>query len=181
MNSRRKATRRDFPALCLLFGAIFTVAAIALPFGAKLDLTKRSELYPVSGTVERVERTFAGKAGAKLHIFINDGNRTHHLTQDDLSYDVPALRSLAPGDKVVALVRRDFLGRDLEWFWEVQRGGGTMLSYDETQTFLEREAERFRIVARFAGAFSIALLVIAVLLRVRFGAWRDHSFSSAVN
>ena len=181
MDSRRKATRRDLPALCLLFGAIFALGAVALPFGAKLDLAKKSELSHVSGTVERVARTFAGKAGAKLHIFINDGNRVHHLTQDDLSRDVPSLRSLEPGDKVVALVRRDFLGRDLEWVWELRRDGVTILSYDETQKFLGRGAERLRTVARFAGAFSIALLAIAVLLRLRFGAWRDHNLRSAVN
>ncbi len=180
MDSRRKATRRDLPALCLLFGAIFALAAAALPFAAKLDLAKRSELYRVSGTVQRVERTSVGKAGPKLHIFINDGNRVHHLTQNDLSYDVPALRSLEPGDKVIALVRRDFFGRDLEWVWEVQRDGATILSYDETQRFLE-QGTQLGIAARFAGAFSFALFVMAVALRIRFGAWRDRSLSNAVN
>jgi len=175
MNPRRKATRRDLPALCVIYGVIFAFAALVLPLGARLDMAKRSELYSISGTVQDMSRTDPPKAGPKLHIFVQDSNRVHHLTQHDLSYEVPALRRLRPGDNVTALVRRDFLGRNLEWVWEVQRDGVTILSYDQTQGFLERTKEQMQAIALWAGVLSIGTFMVAIFLRMRFGAWRDNT------
>ena len=175
MKARRRATRRDLPVICLIYGVIFAFAALALPFAAKLDTAKKSELYPLSGTVQSISRTNSGKAGRKLHIFLWDRNRLHHLTQDDLFYDVPALQSLRAGDNVTALVRRDFFGRDLEWVWEVQCDGRTVLSYDQTQRFLEQVKKRMLVIARWAGALTAGLFLVAILLRVHFGAWRDSA------
>lgn len=182
MPSRRKATSRDLPALLLLFGVIFAFVALALSFGTNLGIAKRSDLHRVSGTVLSVSRTFVGKAGQKIQIFVRDGGPVHHLTQDDLSYDVPALRSIHSGDNVTALVKSDLLGRDLEWFWELQRDGVAILTYEQTRSFIERERERSLAIARWAGGLSIALLFAAILLRRRFGGWRDTPLSrEAVN
>jgi hypothetical protein len=170
MSNGRKLSRRDLPALYLIGGFIFGFAALALPFGAKLDMAKRNELHAVSGIVQSITRT-TGKV-TKLNIVVWDGNRSHHLTQDDLYYDVPTLHSLRTGDPISALVRRDFLGRDLEWFWEIRRGTETILSYDQTQRFLESEKERTDVFAYWAGVLSIAFLMAAIFLRVRFGAWQ---------
>lgn len=142
-------------------------------------MAKKSELYRISGTVQSASSTVSGKARRKLHIFVWDGNRLHHLTQDDLFYEVPALRGLRAGDSVAALVRRDSFGRNLEWVWEVQRDGVTILSYEQTQRFLEREEERMQVIARWAGALSIGLFVVAILLRIHFGAWRDRAKQKA--
>ena len=170
------------PALCLLFGGIFAFGALTLPLAAKLDMAKKSELYSVSGAVESVSRTISGKAGRKLHILLNDGSRVHHLTQDDLSADVPALRSLRPGDNVTALVKSDSLGRDLEWVWELQRDSVTILSYERMREFVEPNRERSLKISRWTGALSVALFFVAILLRLRFGAWRESSVSrDAVN
>jgi len=182
MTPGRKATARDLPVLCLLFGGIFAFGALALPLAAKLDVAKKSELYSVSGAVESVSWTSSGKAGRKLHIVVNDGRRVHHLTQNDLSHEVPALRSVQRGDNVTALVRHDFLGRDLEWVWELQRDSVAIVSYEQTRTFLDGERERLLKTARWGGALSIALLFAAIFLRIRFGGWRDSSLSrEAVN
>lgn len=175
MKAKLKATRGDLPALCLIYGALFAFAAFALPFGAKLDLAKKSELYPLSGTLQNISRTSSGKGGTKLNISVWDGNRLRHLTQDDLFYDVPALRSLRAGDNVTALVRRDFFGRDLEWVWEVQCDGRTILSYEQTQGFLEQQRKQMEVIALWAGMFAIGLFVLSVLLRIHFGVWRDSA------
>jgi len=87
------------------------------------------------------------------------------------------LRSLQRGDSVTALVKDDFLGRDLEWMWELKRDGVTILSYEQTRELLEGERNRSLRIARWAGALSIALLFAAILLRIRFGRWRDSSLS----
>ncbi len=145
---------------------------------ARLDMAKRNELYPISGTVRDMSRTDLPKASPKLNIFVQDSTRVHHLTQDDLSSEVPALRGLRAGDSVVALVRRDFFGRNLEWVWEVQRGGVTILSYDQTQRFLERAKERMQNIALWAGILSIGTFGVGIVLRMRFGAWRDNTNQS---
>jgi hypothetical protein len=175
MSTQRRWTRRDLPALCLIYGVIFALAALGLPLGAKLDMAKRSELHGISGTVQDTSRTNFPKAGPKLHIFVQDSDRLHHLTQDDLSYKVPALRNLRAGDNVTALVRRDFFGRNFEWVWEVQRDGVTILSYDQTQGFLEHRMERMQAIALWAGVLSIGTSMVAIFLRMRFGAWRDNT------
>lgn len=175
MSTHRRATRRDLPALCLIYGVILALAALGLPLGAKLDMTKRSELHAIYGTVQDMSRTNLSKAGPKLHIFVQDSNGLHHLTQDDMSCEVPALRSLRAGDNVTALVRRDFLGRNLEWVWEVQRDGVTILTYDQTQEFLEQTRERMQAIALWAGVLSIGTFMVAIFLRMRFGAWRDNT------
>jgi hypothetical protein len=48
--TRPKITRRDLPALCLIYSAIFAAAALGLPFAANLDLAKESDLHPIVGT-----------------------------------------------------------------------------------------------------------------------------------
>ena len=85
----------------------------------------------------------------------------------------PRCGASAQGDNLTALVRRDFLGRNLEWVWEVQRDGVAILIYDQTQRFLERSKERTQVIANWAGVLSMGLLVAAILLRMHFGAWRD--------
>jgi hypothetical protein len=51
MDTRRAATLRDLPAICLICGAFFAVSAVGLPLGTKLDMAKRSELHALSGIV----------------------------------------------------------------------------------------------------------------------------------
>jgi hypothetical protein len=173
MSNRRSATRRDLPALCLLYSVIFALAAIGLPFGAKLDMARKDELRSITGIVQDTSRTNLSKAGPKLHIFVRDGDRVFHLTQDDLSNVAPAVCNLRAGDNVTALVRRDFLGRDLEWVWEVRRDGVTLLSYEQTERYLEQSMGRMKVIAVWAGVISIGLLGLAIRLRTHFGAWSE--------
>lgn len=171
---------RNLPALCLVESIIFAAAALALPFGASLDMAKKSDLHLISGSVINVYRTNLSKAGPKLHILLRVSNRVHHLTQDDLFQNVPELGSLRAGDNVTALVRSDSFGRDLEWVWEIERDKVTLLSYDETQRFLEHEKERLSEIARWAGMISPGLFFLAILLRMHFGTWSNKSQSIPV-
>jgi hypothetical protein len=173
---KRGATRRDSPALCLIYAAIFALAALGLPFAANLDLAKESDLHTVAGTVQSAPRvTNGGKGGIKLHIFVRGSDGLHHLTQDDLSWDVPGIMSLRAGDNVTARVRRDRLGRNLDWLWELKRDGNTILSYEQTVRYLERRGAQGRVIAHWAGGLSLGLFVAAILLRRHFGVWRNAS------
>ena len=174
-----RLTRRDSPIVCLIYAVIFAVAALGLPFGAGLDLAQESDLQTIAGSVQSAPRVKnGGKGGIKLHIFVRGSDRLHHLTQDDLSGDVPEIMNLRPGDNVTARVKHDSLGRDLEWLWELRRGGDTILSYEQTLRYLERRNARIGKFAFWAGALSVGLFVAALLLRSRFGAWRDATSRS---
>jgi hypothetical protein len=178
-NAKRGATRRDSPALCLIYAAIFALVAIGLPFAASLDLAKESDLQTIAGSVQSAPRvTNGGKGGVKLHIFVQGRDGLHHLTQEDLSRDVPVVMDLRAGDNVTARVKHDSLGRDLDWLWELKRDGNTILSYEQTLRYLERRNTRTGKIAPWAGALSLGLFVVAILLRRHFGAWRDTTNQS---
>lgn len=173
---KRRATRRDSPALCLIYASILGLAALGLPLAANFDLAKESDLHTVAGSVQSAPQvTNEGKSGIKLHIFIRGSEGFHHLIQDDLSGDVPGIMSLLPGDDVTARVRRDRLGRDLDWLWELKRDGNTILSYQQTLRYLERRSAQSRAIAHWAGGLSLGLFAAAILLRRHFGAWRNAS------
>jgi hypothetical protein len=175
---RRKTTRRDLPGLCLIFVTIFAACALGLLFAANLDLAKESDLHSIAGSVQSMPRTtFSGKAGSKLHIVIRGSDGLHHLTQDDLSQELPGIMVLRAGDNVTVRVKHDSLGRDLDWLWGLQRDGVTILSYEDTYRYLQRRNARVRELAHWAGALSLGLFVVAILLRRHFGAWRDPSQS----
>jgi hypothetical protein len=122
--------------------------------------------------------TASGKAGTKLHIFLRGNDGVHHLTQDDLSQEVPAIMDLRAGDNVIARVKRDSFGRDLDWLWELQRDGITILSYEDTYRYFQHRSARTREIAHWAGAVSLGFFVVAILLRKHFGTWRDHPTES---
>ena len=165
--------------MCLIYAVLFAVAALGLPFAASLDLAQKSDLQTIAGSVESAPRvTNGGKGGTKLHIFVRGSGRLYHLTQDDLSGDVPEIMNLRAGDNVTARVKHDLLGRDLDWLWELTRDGDTVLSYEQTLRYFDRRNARIRKIAFCAGALSFGLFIAALLLRRRFGAWRDATSPS---
>jgi len=158
------------------------MVAFALPIGASLDVAKESELQTIAGSVQSAPRIRnGGKGGIKLHIFVQASDSLHHLTQDDLSGDVPRIMNLRAGDNVTARVKHDRFGRNLDWLWELKRDGDTILSYEETRRYLERRYARIEQIIPWVGAISFGLLVTALLLRRHFGAWRDTTKRSALN
>jgi hypothetical protein len=175
---RRKVTRRDLPFILLVYGVLSAAFALAGPLAADSDLAKPSDLQSITGSVQRLPyTTVSGKAGRKLHIFVRAEDGLHHLTQDDLSADVPAIMDLRVGDKVTALVKHDTLGRDLDWLWELHCNGATILSYRDTHRSLERRNMGIRELSHWAGILALALLTVAILLRRHFGAWRNTTGS----
>ena len=175
---RRKTTRRDLPVILLIFGVIFGVAALCGPFASDSLLPKESDLRTISGLVQRAPYiTGPGKGGNMLQIFVRESDDLHHLTQDDMGHLVPGIMdpimNLRVGDKVTARVERDSLGRDLDWLWEMQRGGITILSYQDTHLFMERRNVRTRQLCHWAGVLAFVSFLVAVLLRRHFGAWKD--------
>lgn len=175
-SQRRKTTRRDLPGICLVYAAIFGLSAVALPIASRIDMASaraaRSNLQMISGQVVFISHTYGGKVTPRLGIFVRSSDGLHHLTQDDLTKDVPALKSLRVGDLITAMARPDTLGRG-DWLWELRRNDAMLLSVEETSQYFERRNVRNLRLASGAAVFSVALLTLGVLLRRHFGAWHD--------
>src|ERR1700744_2394333 len=166
---RRKATRRDLPAFLLIYGVTFAVAALCWPFASDSFLPKKNDLRTISGIVQRAPYiTRPGRGGDMLHIFVRDSDGLYLLIQDDMDNVVPGIMDpimkLRVGDKVTARVKRDSLF-DHDWLWEMQQGGITILSYQDTHLFMARRNMRIRQLCRWAGVLAFVLFAVAILLR----------------
>ena len=169
----RRVTRRDTPALCLLFGGISALGAVIFGLSWHLDIASRDELSKIEGRVERVEHTHLAKGGPKIHIYVTGQGKTHHITQDELRGVTTSINTLKSGDAVVALVKHDSLWRDLEWLWELRRDGQLLLSYEQTLAMHQRNGQRLRPVAYGSALISGLLFVLGLMLRNHFGAWQS--------
>jgi len=130
MTAQRKATWRDLPAICVCYAAIVALSAVGLAIASRLDMATATpnNLQMISGQVELVSHRTGGKAVPKLEILVRSSDGLHHLTQDDFTKDVLALKSLRVGDQITAMARPDMRGRDLDTLWELRRDGAMLLS-----------------------------------------------------
>lgn len=167
----KAANKRDAPGLCIIFGVLAGLLAITLLYAGRLNITDRSNLRVVSGRVEGFSRTTRSKTGRKIHLYVRDEDRIHHLTQDNLTWAVPKLRDLRVGDEISALVKPDFMCADLEWLWEIRRGNENILTYEETLHYFQRQTERMRPAGHAAAGAALFLLATGGLLRLYFGTW----------
>jgi hypothetical protein len=172
MPARRKLTVRDLPALFVLFGALFGAISVGLPIAERMDMANERDLVRVSGHVDRIYVTNRPKAGRKLQITLRSSDRIYNLSQEDMSAVVPAIGLIKPGDKIDALVSPDKIGRDLEWIWVLTRDGNTIVSYQDTETFLQARQARTRWFIYVSGLLSVCLIAAGVEMRRRLGAWR---------
>jgi hypothetical protein len=173
MPARRSLTVRDMPTLFVLFGGILAAGAVGIPLAEQLDLANEHDLVAVSGQVDRIYVTNRPRAGRNLQIALRSSDRVHNLTQEDMSAVIPAIGSIKPGDEIDARVSHDTVGRNLEWIWVLNRDGKTIVSYQDTENFLQALHSRTRWFTYGTGLSSICLIVAGVAMRRRFGAWRD--------
>jgi len=169
---RRQTVRQDAPALCLLFAILFALLAGALLFAWRLDVPASQSLRSVAGRVEQVSHVIGPKVGRKIQITVREGTHLHHITQDDPSDALPAMKTIRLGDSIVALTAPDSLGRDLEWLWGLRRADQELLSYRDVLDIKQAKAQRAQPVAYSAAVLSALLLGCAFILRRHFGRWR---------
>lgn len=175
----RRATKKDAPGLCAVFGLIMAFITLTFAYGWKLDIASKESLVRIHGQVLGIAHRNQGKGGYKIHILVSDGSRVHNLTQDGTLDDkYPAVKSVHPGDSITAFVKPDSLGRDIDWLWAIQDGEVQALTYDETLSLIMSKGRRSQQLATVTAVLSVLLLTIGLGLRMRFGAWRDTDFAS---
>ena len=169
--TRQKLSKNDLPGLAVLFSVILFFLSATLIYGWKLDFEEKNSLIKIAGVVSDLEQTNKSKAGKKMHIYLSSNGGRHHLTQDDLTYSFPALRTLSKGDRITALVSKDCCGRDLEWVWEISRNGETILSYEDTLNAMKNSAIRSAPIGKYVSYLAYLLLVAGLGLRIKDGVW----------
>jgi hypothetical protein len=166
--------RSDSPALFRMFSAFFAAFTLLILLTAHTELARESDLRPVVGTVQRVHlpRPGApGRRGPAAQIFVLGSDGVHDLAMEHYGDDAHGLMNLRVGDIVTARVKHDFMGRDLEWLWELQRGGATLLSYQDVNRDAEGRYAFGLKMSFWMGAIAVGLFAIASLLRWHYGAW----------
>ena len=169
--TRQKLSKNDLPGLAVLFSVILFFLSATLIYGWKLDFEEKNSLIKIAGVVSDLEQTNKSKAGKKMHIYLSSNGGRHHLTQDDLTYSFPALRTLSKDDRITALVSKDCCGRDLEWVWEISRNGETILSYEDTLNAMKNSAIRSAPIGKYVSYLAYLLLVAGLGLRIKYGVW----------
>jgi hypothetical protein len=171
MRNAGAPTRRTTPAQLLAVGIVAAMAAGVLGFAWRLDMADPNDLHQVVGQVEDVSHSGGGKSPRAIQILLRDGTRIHRLAQDDPGDAAPTVRTIRVGDFLVAMVKPDLLGRDMERVWAIRRGDEQLLSYTETLHLMLTKAERSQRIAFVLGALAVLLSGGAFVLRVRHGAW----------
>ena len=167
MNPGLRAAVNALPGISAALAVFFILGFFVFVFGWRLDVVAREELGVVTGQVERIERTRMAKASPQFHIYVRTGQGMVHLIQDDITARVPKLKVLRRGDWITALARRDSLGRDLDWLWELTREGEVVLSYDQTLASVLQKMDRVRPYGYGSAVLGLILAAISLVLRKR--------------
>jgi len=162
---------RDLSGVILVFAVIFALGAM-MSFATDAGTVNPNALQTISGTVEHAPfMSYGMKGGSNIHVFVRGNDRVYDLTQEDMSGFVPGIMdgimALRVGDKVTARVKHDALGRNLDWVWEIQCNGVTLLSDQEIHLFSERRNARLRLMGHWASGLSLAMFSLAIFLRKR--------------
>lgn len=176
MSTRRGVTRRDLPSVCVFYAVLILPFAIVFSFPDNHRLAKDSELQFLSGRVENVFHKY-GRDGNYFNLHIEASDGSHRLTQEDLlSETIPAMFRFAPGDLVTAEVRHDSRN-GMDWCWELTRNGQEILTYAQTERYLQQTTSQDKRLGHVVDEIAIvlfgALLTSAFLLRRHYGGWID--------
>lgn len=166
--ARRKLTRRDLPYLFLRYAIVLGLVAFGVVLIGKLDMAKKSNLKSVAGIVLQKPRWQRTKGGPIIVIRVEMGDGPHDLVEEDLSH-YQAIMSLKPGDHITALVM-SFVGYHI---WELKRDGVMLESYKDMYLYQTAMNERGATAAYCSGLLSLICMMVALVLRMYFGTWRD--------
>jgi hypothetical protein len=172
--ARRKLTRRDLPARFLIYALVLGLFAVAVPVIGKLAMAKESDLKFVAGSVLQAPRWHRETEGGPIIIVpVETDDGPDDLDEQDLSHS-REIMNLRPGDRITARVMS--FGGDHN-IWELKRDGVTIQSYQDTYLYEAAMNERGVTAALAAGLISLIFLIVALGLRMYFGAWRDSTGS----
>jgi hypothetical protein len=156
---------------------VCTIAVIGCAFIAVLCLWPAGKLpdpvtlRPVAGTMTDFH-TLKINSVNLMRLYIDDGTQTQRFVQHNFVDDLPGLRKLNMGDKIIAMIstKRDVIN-DVDEFWEIRRNGETLVSFPQMADCVQRREGRFRQIGYASAALFLPALIGMIGLRIRKGNW----------
>ena len=177
-SNRRQMTIRDTPSLALVVAIGFAVWPWLSP--PQEQVVDRGALQSLIGTVDRVYQTapysvyHSGRHGGGytyfpgyVHVVVDVNGGINDFKQDvGIVSSAPGLLDLQKGNDVIVLVEPRT--SDLDRLWQLKSGTTTVLSYEETRSYVVRV---YGHPAFWDRLIALVLLVAAFALRRQFGTW----------
>jgi hypothetical protein len=124
-----------------------------------------TDLEKVSGVIESIQVKSVRGGADKLDIIIKSADGKHHLTQDYYYLqNALGVHFVQPGLMIDALVERDFIHRDLEWYWSIDSNGYKILPIAHSKTIREIENNRMIRLAGYVFCAACMFFVVGVFL-----------------
>jgi hypothetical protein len=166
-----KLSWRNLPYTFLVLAMILGFIALIILLAGSFDMAKEGDLKSLAGSVQRAPSWVHTKGGPVVVIHVETDDGQHSLFEEDLSHS-REIMNLKPGDHVTARVRFLFGEYDI---WELERDGVTIESYQDAYLYQTRLNERGTTNALWLGLISSIFLMVALVLRMHFGAWQDST------
>ncbi len=168
-------SRRDLPYTLLVIAIIFGFGALYLPLMGWFRMTKESDLKSVAGSVRQAP-TLLRPISPIICIRVETDHGPANIFEEDLSHS-REIMNLKPGDYVTARVTLSPVGNvsesDEYHVWELKHDGVTIESYQDAYLYGSRELEQYKTTALWLGLAASICLMVALALRMHFGAWVD--------
>ena len=164
--STRQFSARNLPRALVIVAILLGSVALLGPLARKYSIVKESDLKVFTGFVQRAS-TRDRNGLIRIRVETSDG--PHDFLAEDTSH-YQEMMNLQPGDYVTARVQR--MPGEYH-IWELTHDGVTIESYQDMYSFSTRELERGTTLALWTWLLCSILLVVAIGLRMYFGAWSE--------
>jgi hypothetical protein len=164
----RRYSRRNLPYTFLFLAIILGLIALLVPVSRRLSMAKESDLKFVAGSVQQAPSWAHTEGGGLIRIPVEIDDGLHDFFEEDLSHS-REIMNLKPGDHVTARVQSLFGEYHI---WELKHDGVTIETYQDMYLYSTQELELGTTKALWLGLVSSIFLVVALALRMHFGAWR---------
>jgi hypothetical protein len=139
-------------------------------------MAKESDLRSVAGSVLQAP-TLLRPFGPIIRIRVETDHGPATIFEEDVSHS-REIMNLKPGDHVTARVYLSRVGNVSDssneyHIWELKRDGVTIESSQDTYLYETRELEQYKTSALWLGLAASICLMVALPLRMHFGAWVD--------
>ena len=135
------------------------------------------QLVGVSGLVVDTFLLKGGKNHSKVHLLIQAANGLHDCVQEASNLTVPLL-NVPKGADVSALVRYGAIANPGDQLWEFRTGNVKLLKYENLVDREDEMNQRTSLAIWAFGLLAIIFLGAAMILRRKFGGWREPPLQS---
>jgi hypothetical protein len=150
----------------LAAGLFLLVCGLALVLLSGVSAPPFSGLQHVEGRIETARLRRPNQAKSYYQFEVGTKDDTLLIQLPDLSYSIPALKTIEPGQEVEmwATPNGISVGRTVYWAWQIRRGAEMILSYEQRVNSYQGANRRSGYVGEVISIVGLLLAVSAGLL-----------------